>query len=208
MTDTQSPSRDPDLKLLLPWYVNGTLSEEEHRRVEVYLETSPDARSEVAFLRALRRQVKEERADTTPGELGPGELGLKRIQRRIAQEHRSARPSAAWWRPAAIAAALVILVQSAVLIETWQGVGTVMPAGGERRAGAVLQVTFAPDATEQEIREILQAIEGSLDGGPGALGVYRIRLGEVEPGDTASIERALRTLRGRSDIVTHADSMR
>ena len=203
MTDTQSPGRDPDLELLLPWYVNGTLSEEEHRRVEVYLETSPDARSEVAFLRALRRQVKEERADTTPGE-----LGLKRIQRRIAQEHRSARPSAAWWRPAAIAAALVILVQSAVLIETWQGVGTVMPAGGNRPAGAILQVTFAPDATEQEIRELLQAIDGSLDGGPGALGVYKIRLGEVEPGDTSSIERALRTLRGRSDIVTHADLMR
>ena len=83
-----------------------------------------------------------------------------------------------------------------------------MPAGGERRAGVVLQVTFAPDATEQEIRELLQAIDGSLDGGPGALGVYAVRLVGVESHDAATIERALQTLRGRSDIVTHAEPMR
>ena len=42
---------------LLPWYLNGTLDEEEAREVEAYLERSSEARAELDELRVLQRAV-------------------------------------------------------------------------------------------------------------------------------------------------------
>lgn len=201
MTDKTSPERDPELEQLLPWYVNGTLSEAERQRVESYLESSAEARQELAFLEGLRGRVKDMDYGNTPGE-----MGLKRLQREIARDrpaaHHAARTAPGWWRPAAIAASLVIAIQAGILMQTLTGGGDIVPAGGEIE-GVVLQASFAPDATEAEIRALLQAVDGSLVDGPGEIAVYRIRLNDVDPEDAAAIERALAALAARSDIVTH-----
>jgi len=203
-------NRDDDLDLLLPWYVNGTLSAEERRQVEAYLERSSHSRDEVALLRALRQQVKDEAVENSPGE-----LGLQRLKREIKQagqipasgDRMAGRTItiASFWRPLAAAACLVVLVQAGVMVGLRTGTidpDTVGIASGT--TGLIepqLQVTFAPDATEADIRELLQSAGASIADGPTALGIYKLRLDTA----TTSIDEALTTLRANGDVVTFAE---
>lgn len=203
----ENGTRDEALDRLLPWYVNGTLEGEELRQVESYLERSSHAREEVELLRALRRQVKDEAIESSPGE-----LGLQRLKRQIKQEGQQPGADrmtgrtlsvASFWRPLAVAACLVVMIQAGVMIGLGDFGGEVEVAGGGAGLSApVLQVTFAPDATEQEIRDVLQSAGASIADGPNALGVYRLRL--VDP-DATTVDEALATLNASSDVVTFAE---
>jgi len=200
--------KDEALDLLLPWYVNGTLDDGERRQVEAYLERSSHARDEVELLGALRQQVKDETIEASPGA-----LGLQRLKRDMKQA--AAQPGnfdrmagktvtvASFWRPLAVAACLAVVIQAGVMIGVG-GFGT--PDSGVTTATggspAVLQVTFAPDATEQQIRDTLQSAGASIADGPNALGVYRLRL--VDAGGT-TVDEALATLRASGDVVTFAE---
>ena len=197
--------RDEALDLLLPWYVNGTLDDAERRRVEDYLARSSHARDEVALLRQLRQQVKEEAIEASPGE-----LGLQRLKRQIKQDAQQPGDTdrmagrtvtvSSFWRPLAVAACLALVIQAAVMIGLTGGFDSdVEIASGD---AGVLQVTFAPDATEQQIRDVLQSAGASIADGPNALGVYRLRL--VDAGGT-TVEEALATLRASGDVVTFAE---
>lgn len=201
--------RDENLDLLLPWYVNGTLEAGERQAVEAYLEESAHARDEVELLRQLRQQVKEQVFENSPGE-----LGLQRLRREIKQEAEQQKGSAdkmtgkvltvaSFWRPLAIAACLAIVVQAGVMVGMNSGL---IPTGGDvtiaGKAPAVMQVTFAPDATEQDIREVLQSAGASIADGPTALGIYNLRL--VDPNAT-TVEEALAALRANDTVVTFAE---
>lgn len=201
--------KDDDLDRLLPWYVNGTLEGEERQAVEAYLERSADARDEVELLRQLRQQVKEQSIENSPGE-----LGLQRLKREIKQGAEQQKSSgdrmagkvltvASFWRPLAVAACLALVIQAGVMVGMNTGV---IPTGGEvgtaGKSQAVLQVTFSPDATEQDIREVLQAAGASIADGPTALGIYNLRL--VDPAAT-TVEEALATLRANDTVVTFAE---
>lgn len=205
----ENPNRDEALDLLLPWYVNGTLGAEERRQVEAYLERSSHARDEVDLLRQLRRQVKDEKIENSPGE-----LGLQRLKREIKQDVQQQPGSGdgmagrvvtvgSWWRPLAVAACLAVVVQAGVMVGMNTGL---IPTGNEvevaGKSAAVLQVTFAPDATEQQIRDVLQTAGASIADGPTALGIYNLRLVDAE---ITSVDEALAALRARGDIVTFAE---
>ena len=206
----ESGKKDEDLDLLLPWYVNGSLSVEETKAVEAYLESNVHARDEVALLSALRGQVKEEAIENSPGE-----LGLKRLKREISLgEKREAAPTESgkvvsiptWWRPLAVAACLAVVIQAGFMVDLTTGPGDeVGTAGGEiAYAPPVLQVTFAPTATEQDIREVLQSAGTSIASGPTAIGVYGLRLLGSDNSD-AQIDAALTKLQARGDVVTFAE---
>ncbi len=201
--------RDENLDLLLPWYVNGTLEAGERQAVEAYLEESAHARDEVELLRQLRQQVKEQEFENSPGE-----LGLQRLKREIKQDAEQQKGGAdkmtgkvltvaSFWRPLAIAACLAIVVQAGVMVGMNSGL---IPTGGDvvtaGKPPAVMQVTFAPDATEQDIRDVLQAAGASIADGPTALGVYHLRL--VAP-DATTVEEALAALRANDTVVTFAE---
>jgi anti-sigma-K factor RskA len=207
--NTDNGKRDESLELLLPWYVNGTLEAEERRQVEAYLESNSDARDEVALLRELRQQVKDEKIEHSPGE-----LGLQRLKREIKQA--GAQPDgadrmtgrtvtvASFWRPLAVAACLAVVVQAGVMVGLggWPGSDVEIASGTAGLTAPVLQVTFEPGATEQEIRDVLQSAGASIADGPTALGVYNLRL--VDAG-TTTVDEALATLRARADVVTFAE---
>lgn len=207
--NTDNGKNDEALNLLLPWYVNGTLEAEERRQVEAYLERSSHARDEVELLRALRRQVKDERIENSPGE-----LGLQRLKREIKQatpqqggtDSLSGRTVvvASFWRPLAVAACLAVVIQAGVMIGLSGGPGSEVDiaSGTAGLTAPVLQVTFDPGATEQEIRDVLQSAGASIADGPTALGIYNLRL--VDAG-TTTVEEALATLRARADVVTFAE---
>jgi hypothetical protein len=69
--------------------------------------------------------------------------------------------------------------------------------------GAVLQVRFRATATEAQMRAALQEIGGAIVDGPGALGVYRVRLQGERPASAADIEQAVQQLKQRTDTVEH-----
>jgi anti-sigma-K factor RskA len=178
---------------LLPWYANATLEGAERAAVEEHLRTCERCRNEVEFLRALRESVKAvDREAWTPGE-----FGWKRLQRDI---HAMRRGPSTWWRPAlAAAAAVVIVVQAALLVNFRHGEPAITPLGGPKPAGSVIQVQFQPRATEAQIRALLQQVHGTLVDGPGALGIYRVRL---EAGE--DLARDVERLRVHKDVVAHA----
>ncbi|MGE5240612.1 MAG: anti-sigma factor family protein [Bacteroidota bacterium] len=183
---------------LLPWYVNGTLANGERQDVEAHLQSCERCRQEVAWLQNLRTQVKDDTASS------PGELGLHRLLREAKAPRSVARQPRQWWRPALAAAAVLIVIQSAVLINVMNRPAAITPLGGPVAEGVVLQVKFAPDATEAQIRQLLQQVQASLISGPGALGVYRVRLEGVTIAQDQAIQHVINELTGRRDVITYA----
>jgi hypothetical protein len=184
---------------LLPWYVNDTLTDEERSGLEEHLKRCEQCRREVEYLKALRSQVK------ATSDLAPyGELGLKRLLSDIKKEAQTPRRFAFQrWQPAlAIAASLIIMVQSFFLYNYWQQSEAITTLSGPVQGGEVLQVSFAPDANETQIRKVLQSVEGSIIDGPGAIGIYRVRLNLTTEKEERINER-IAILRLRSDVVIH-----
>ena len=181
---------------LLPWYANGTLADGERRRVEAHLRDCGRCRQEVAWWQDLRAQI---RAENTRGF---GELGLHRLLRDA--RAGTAPPPSRWWRPALTAAVVVIAIQSVVLIDVMNRPAAIAPLGGRMTDGVVLQVRFAPHATEAQIRQLLQKTRASLIDGPGALGIYRVRLDGIAAAQDPAIQRVVDELTVHRDVVAYA----
>ena len=100
---------------------------------------------------------------------------------------------------AGAAAAIVILLQGAALLAllpriAGPGYSTVTqaPATGE---GATAIVAFAPEATLQQVADLLRRHGARLVDGPLAGGLFRVRIGEASL-SAAEREAALAALRG------------
>ena len=184
---------------LLPWYANGTLPPEKRDEIAAHLRGCDRCRGELAFLAGLRERVKASAAAT-----GPDEVGLERLLRETRRAPRV--PGIAWLRPALAAAVAVVVVQAALVAWLWTREPLIEPLGGPRREGVVLQVRFDPAAPEARIRALLQKNDATLIDGPGALGVYRVRLQNVKPGDAAALAKALDDFRRTKGVVTQAEA--
>lgn len=181
---------------LLPWCVNGTLTGPERDEVENHLQGCDRCRQEVELLAKLRTKIK-----TVERFEAPGKFGLKRLLRDVKKTKTDKARTWTWWQPALAAAAMVIVLQGILLVNMWPRPEPFTPAGA-RYDGVVLQVTFAPGATELGIRKTLNEINGALVGGPGPVGVYRVRL-RMDPKEEKAIAAIIATLQARANIVTH-----
>ena len=94
------------------------------------------------------------------------------------------------------------MVQAGFLIDAWFLSKPMAPLSGPKEQGVVFQLSFAPTATETEIRESIGAVDGTFTDGPNQLGIYRIRL-KLSPTNKQTIEQALETLRQRKTIINH-----
>ena len=83
-------------------------------------------------------------------------------------------------RPAFALGLLVILVQAGVILQlstSDTGYDQMRAVSGQTSpAGALLRVNFKPQASETEIRLLLVSVQGNLEGGPGQLGDYYVRI--------------------------------
>lgn len=195
MTNDQHPDE------LLPWFVNQSLLDQEREQVEVHLQSCARCQQEVEFLRNVREEIK------TFSPSLPGELGWQRLLRDVKhdssrQQDQGQNRSWRWGNGLAIAASLVIMIQAGLLMDAWFFSKPMAPLSGPSDVGVILQVSFHPNATEASIRQIVNAINGTFSGGPGQLGIYRIRL-PLAPQDEAGIEEALVYLRNQGNVVSH-----
>ena len=177
----------------LPWYVNGTLDEEQRRVIEAALaEDSEDAREladELAFLKQLRQHIKQQVAAASPGE-----TGLHRLRRELRRE--SAATSARWWKPVAIAASMLLVVQTGYMLMPVDTGSGITPLSGSQYTAPVLQIQFRDDAANAAIQSLLLAEQARIIDGPSASGLYRIA---VDDGDIAATLSRLK----RNQLVTH-----
>ena len=193
------PPAHPDQ--LLPWWVNNTLPPDERKVVEDHLRGCAQCTKEVRLLQQIKEQVQELPIQS------PGQFGLRRFLTEVNRDKEvnrlHQRTSSRWRRSGlAMAASFIIILQAGLLLNAWWFSKPVVPLSGPEVPGVVLQITFAPTATEAQIRESVTAVAGTFVDGPGELGVYRLRL-SLPSDDLTSVTQAIEYLRTRKDIVTH-----
>lgn len=184
---------------LLPWYVNGTLHDNERRSMEYCLETYPDCRTELEWMVGVAQQIRGESAQLNeqagldrlmamvraqesgkllilPRSLSPVQLPTKQVSGYISRAKLQQ-----WIKPLmAIAATLAVVQVGLVFIDTQSGdhsdtlrpLGTVQPMPHY----AMIQATFRADASETKIRALLVRVGAEIVSGPGALGVYTLKV--------------------------------
>ena len=179
---------------LLPFHDSGTLDPEETARVERALAEDAELREELAFLHELRAGVHA--ATEVPS---AGDLGWARLQRSIRQERRRELVSRAWRPALALAAGLALMVQGTTIFQLNEERAQLV--GGP--VAAELQITFAPDAREADMRALLQAVGATIVAGPGASGVYRLDI-EPDPANDAEWRALIERLEARPELVQHA----
>ena len=190
---------------LLVLRVNNRLTAEEAAELDRLLADHPDLAAEEDFLRAIKSEVEARDPGTSPGE-----FGLARLRRAIAEEEAPAppeaqapaddkvvplRPAGRVWRITAIAASLMLAVQVAGMLSYPEEMLRLAGGGAEQRTGPVLVVAFQPDATEAEIRTLLVGAELTIIDGPSALGLYRLAAR-----DDTHATQALAALQGAPEI--------
>lgn len=179
---------EQELRDLLPWYVNRTLDAATSEEIDLLAGRSPLVRAEVLWLGQLRSQVRQFRDQA---EQRPDDAGLDTLLALIHAEDagKVVRLRGRWnaWlaepRQFSVAslAAAVVLAQAALIgaLLVRPVPETLTPLSGEAAAGGeLLQVTFKPKATEAQIRGLLAGLRAEVVSGPGALGVYTLRVPE------------------------------
>lgn len=189
---------------LLPFYVNGSLPSSERNWIDHELQRSPELRAEVSAIVSLQTQIKAA-TSTIDCERGWDQickqiLGDPQAGRRLRSlEKHSLRR---WSVPVGLAASILASVLIAALMyappkEVANVTFTPLGESGASMDAArvVVQVTFRPTAQEGAIRELIAALRGEIVAGPGALGIYSIRLHH------SHAQQAVIELRARAELV-------
>ena len=180
---------------LLPWFVNGTLSEAEHASVGAHVRSCVPCRialQEQQRLQALLRAQPTVRLSAEPAyERLLGEIGRARTERR----HPAGR-FAYSFRHAVTAAVLVASLGAAswlVTVATDGGRdGQFVTLTEDGRAGIELDIVLADGVAETELSALVRDFDGSVTAGPDGVGRYRVRIGA---GQARRVEDVLERLR-------------
>lgn len=170
-----------EIRELLPWFVNGTLNEDQQSAVSEHLEECRTCRDDVdELVRIAARFTVPAQTDLADHSR---EAALAFTESLPAQTSSTAQ---ATQRTGAL-----VGLACAVLVAGFIGIFTLMPQDLSYRTlsrtdtaadKAVIQVVFSERATEREIRHVLVAEGQRVVSGPTAQGVYRIALDkELDP---------------------------
>lgn len=165
-SDTQHPID------LLPWYVNGSLSDPEKQAIKTHLASCATCQEEVDFLTLIRSQVKNAAPTSKPGELSKSRLmkEIRQNQPENTNQHNEGKTKAreklwlSWQTWASLAAALIIVIQTSVILK--QPAQPVLPPIQLLGKAPEFSVQFQDNATIKTINNFLMTIKGRIVNGP------------------------------------------
>jgi hypothetical protein len=179
-------SAHQQVKVLLPWFVNGSLNEAEQSFVDEHLQTCDQCRQDVEQLVLISAEfnLPTESArwqDVARRAAANFVAGLDAAESRPSTSRTKARSRPLAWVTAAVACTFFLAVL--LLLPAGDVYRTLGGLGGTHTEATVIQVVFSPDATEQSIRTLLLDDGNEVLSGPTRQGVYRVSLGEALNGD-------------------------
>jgi len=160
---------------LLPWYVNGTLPAGERAWVERHVKSCLPCR---AALRSELRLAALVRAQPTV-QLSADE-GFERLRERIARPALPTARHVPWLLATAATAAFAAwLAVDLARQPPPDAEFATLTSGGP--ATLAIDLVFAPDATEADVRAVVREIGGTIVAGPTELGRYTVALERTDP---------------------------
>jgi anti-sigma factor RsiW len=202
-----------DIGELLPWFVNGRLSDADRQRVDSHLRLCEVCRDELA---AQHRIYREMSADAGVEHMPMA--GLNRLRLRIEnledagtaraapeEASRSGAPAGSVWRQrrSAIAASIAMTAVGALAALLWnQHERRIAPANyytvttaAAQPANTAIRAVFAPTVTLSELQELLDDAHLKIVSGPTEAGVYSLAMSA-----SPSVDWSLRRLRGHETV--------
>ncbi len=205
--DNHGDDEDETFALLLPWYVNGTLSPDERARLEAHAERSPAFAQQLAAETSLRNAVRFPPADTDAGweklraQIEPEQGHPSGIVQTLPVHQQQSRPSGFRWNarePWAMAAQVLLLVACAATLFTVVSRDDFVLLGRNAPAhspdGNVL-IMFQPATTQAATQAVLRENGVQIVRGPTDTGAY------VAAVDTANRPQILSRLRRHSSVM-------
>ena len=204
---------------MLPWLVNGTLSADEEKEVELALTRSEHLQREKVFLSNLQEQIIQQ-----PMPDAPVEFAWQKMKRQIAKtdnqeqtyqqsthsvdtensaisldSRRSKR-----WKYAAMAASVLLVIQSSTLLVTWEQDDPYRPlssdAKSNRTNAAQLTIQFTESASAIDIQKLLRRYQLTIVSGPSSVGLYKL----VGPNDSKTMaDELLQKLAAQPNLIAH-----
>jgi Putative zinc-finger len=204
---------------LLPWYVNGTLGAQERQQVTRHLGSCPGCRRELDELTQMLSALPAAFAAQPEPSPRIARLVLAKVAQEATARQNVSAEAGSWlnrldgwfrslflpqWVPTLTAVSLVALLG----LLLWATMPPMLSEQITTRSlgspNAIFKVRFQEQATEGQIRALLNSVRGRVIDGPTADGSYLI---EVLASDTAAADKKLETVRGRTDVIQRADAI-
>ena len=169
---------------LLPWYVNGSLSEPELARVNEHLQVCERCRQELVWLRGLDAayQSSDDQVDAAPA--------FARLRQQLAPPHAAGTPRR--WQSWVMVAqlALIAVLATVALMQAQSGAEyrTLAASGSTLHPSGSLVVMFAPQTSVAAVGSLLRGLGARVIDGPTASNAYVLR---VLPGRQVQVLAAL-----------------
>ena len=187
-----------EVRALLAWHANGTLEAAERTRVERHLEECAACREELGLYRGVGEAVHHTRDATWE----PPADQLDRLLDALPAEDRFGPSAVAslrrWWEAVTAPTRWVLVAQTALafvlavlLVRAPEPrFQTLTSSEAGDAVAARLEVAFAPEVPESELRALLLSAGASIVRGPSPRGVYGLALDEGS--DVPAVVAALR----------------
>ena len=201
MSSALSKAMHNDVKLLLPWYANGTLSAVEREKVRAHLETCVDCREELSFCTDTMESVRQQEA--TP--ILPATTATQVLDQ--SQQHDARRPGRSrrlLWGIAAAAGlvAFVIMIQATpptLLDANNQRFETATAVATDTTMDYVLELQFAEGVSIDARLAIIDELGGDDSLLATEQMFFRIVL-SLPPKSLEELERHASDIESRSEI--------
>jgi anti-sigma-K factor RskA len=186
---------------LLPWYVNGTLEQDEHHLVERHLAVCLSCRTDVERERRVAGAMRDTETETLAAGNAFAALAerLHRPQAPGRRPHRLPYRRRTRWRlalaAAMLGAAAVLLPRLAAPPPQDSFRTLARPSKAAVTEAGQLRVVFAGDLDERARRALLRQLGGYIVTGPSAAGVYT-----VAPRPAADVASMLAALRATAQV--------
>jgi anti-sigma factor RsiW len=198
---------------LLPWYLNGTLREDERRQVDQHLSSCAACRAELDELAQLKVQLHEVYGAQSEASTQIQRAVLAQVKLDVSAKRAKSVTGTQWlnglddwfrslfvprWAPALAVTLLVAQLGLLLWSMTRLTLSDQVMTRGLGSPTVRLRVVFQEAASERQIRSLIQGMHGRIVDGPTPDGAYIM---EVPAGDQATAQKKVDVLRSQTESV-------